>query len=188
MQMFSFQDANPEVCNSLQIIHDIVLKVIPVVCLADPHAHGSIQSMMTCYDLFGEPEDDDELRNVNFPDSEGSTNVAAPDISTNSMSQMLNIRKVNIGSEENPKFSNVEDYCDEETMAKITDLLLKFQDLFLTQFLDLKGILGDLGEMEILLKPDTKLVRKRLYRLNPQYKEHVKAEIDQCSMLGSSIM
>ena len=44
----------------------------------------------------------------------------------------MKIRKLNIGSDENPNFSNVGDYWDKETMAKITDLLHEFQDLFLT--------------------------------------------------------
>ena len=86
--------------------------------------------MMTCYNLSREPEDDDELRNVNILESEGSRDVVAPDILTDSMSQPLKIRKVNIGSEENPKFANVGDYWDKETMAKITYLLHEFQDFF----------------------------------------------------------
>ena len=68
---------------------------------------------------------------------------------------------------ENPKFANVRDYWDEETMAKITDLLHEFQDLFPTNFSEVKGILGYLGEMKIPLKPDAKPVRKRPYLLNP---------------------
>ena len=79
--------------------------------------------MMTCYNLYGEPEEDDELQNVNIPDSEGSHDVAVPNILMDSISQHLKIRKVNIESEENPKFSNIGDYWDEETMAKIMDLL-----------------------------------------------------------------
>ena len=59
--MFSFQDVNPEVCNALQIIHDVVLKLTSVTYPIDPHAHWLLQSMMTYYNLFGEPEDDDEL-------------------------------------------------------------------------------------------------------------------------------
>ena len=74
------------------------------------------------------------------------------------MSQPLRIRKVNIGSEDNPKFDNVEDYWGEDKKAKITDLLHEFQDLFPTQFSEMKGILGILGEMKILLKPDAKPV------------------------------
>ena len=88
---FSFKDINPEVCNTLHIIRDVVLKVIPAAYPVDPHVHCSIQSMMTCYNLFGEPEDDDELRNVNIPESEGSHDVAALDIPTDSISQPLQI-------------------------------------------------------------------------------------------------
>ena len=108
--MFNFQDANPEVCNSLHIIHDRVLKFIPVAYPIDPHAHFSIQSMMTCYNLFEEPKDDDELRNVNILESKGSHDVAAIDIPMDLMSKPLWIWKVNIGSKENPKFANVRDY------------------------------------------------------------------------------
>ena len=43
----------------------------------------------------------------------------------------------------------------------------------------MKGILGDLGEIKIPLKLDTKPVRQRSYRLNPWYKERVKAELNQ---------
>ena len=63
-------------------------------------------------------------------------------------------------------------------MANITDLLHEFQDLFPTKFLDMKGILGDLGEMKIPLKLDAKPVRQRPYRLSPWYKERVKTKLD----------
>ena len=43
-------------------------------------------------------------------------------------------------------------------MEKIMDLLHEFQDLFLTKLSEMKGILGDIGEMNISLKPDAKLV------------------------------
>ena len=128
--MFSFQNDNPEVHNALHIIRDVVLKVFPIAYPVDPHAHCSMQSMMTCYNLYREPEDDDELQNVNILDSEGIHDIVAPDIPTDSMSQSLNIRKVNIGSEENSKFSNIGDYWDGETMVKITNLLHEFQDIF----------------------------------------------------------
>ena len=110
----------------MQIIFDVVLKVVPVAYLVDPHAHCLMQSMMTCYNLSREPEDDDELWNVNILESEGSHDVAAPDIPTDSMSQPLNIRKVNIGQKENLKFSNIGDYWNKETMAKIIVLLHEF--------------------------------------------------------------
>ena len=40
----------------------------------------------------------------------------------------------------------------------------------------MKGKLSDLGEMNIPLKPDAKPVRQRPCRLNPRYKDYVKAD------------
>ena len=85
-----------------------------------------------------------------------------------------------------PKFSNVGDYWDEGNMVKITDLQHEFQDLFPTKSAEMKGILGDLGEMEIPLKADVKLVKQRPYQLNPRYKERVKANLDR--MLDAGII
>ena len=61
----------------------------------------------------------------------------------------MKIKKVNIGSHENPKFANIGDYWDDETMGNIIDPLHEFQDLFPTKFSEMKGIVGHLGEMEI---------------------------------------
>ena len=69
-------------------------------------------------------------------------------------------------------------------MAKITDLLHEFQDLFPTKFTEMKGILGDLGEMKISLNPDAKPVRQRSHRLNLRYKERIKVELDQMLDVG----
>ena len=121
--MFNFQDADDKVCNALHLIYDIVLKVTPVTYLIDPHANCSIQSMMMCYNFFEDPEDDDELHNVNISESEGIHGVAAPDIQMDSMNQPLHIKKVDIGTTEKPKRANVGDYCGEEMIGKITYLL-----------------------------------------------------------------
>ena len=124
------------------------------------------------------------MQNVNILESEGSHDIAAPDIPNDPMSQPLKIRKVNIGTEENPKFVSIGDYWDEVTMAKITDLLHEFQDLFQTKFSEMKGILGDLGEMNIPLKLDAKVVQQRPYRLNLRYKERVKVQLDRMLDVG----
>ena len=93
----------------------------------------------------------------------------------------LKIEKVNIGSSENPKFSNIGYYQDDETVGKITDLLHEFQDLFPTKFSEMKGIIEGLGEIKIPLRPDAKPVKQWSYRLNPCYKEKVKVELDRGS-------
>ena len=94
----------------LQIIRDVVLKVVPIAYPVDPHAHCHIKSMMECCNLFGELEDDDELHNINSPETERSRDVTTPDVPTDLMTQPLNIKKVNIGIEENMKFTNIGDY------------------------------------------------------------------------------
>ena len=42
----------------------------------------------------------------------------------------------------------------------------------------MKGIVSDLGEMKIPLRPATKPIKQQPYRLNTQYKENVKAKLD----------
>ena len=85
-----------------------------------------MQSMMVCYNISGEPKDDDDMRNANISEYEGSRNLAALDIPTDPMSQPLKIQKVNIGTEENLKFANIGDYWDDKTMAQIIDLSHEF--------------------------------------------------------------
>ena len=47
-------------------------------------------------------------------------------ISSDQFLSPLNIKKLNIVSPENPKFANLRDYWEDETMRKITDLLHEF--------------------------------------------------------------
>ena len=56
--------------------------------------------------------------------------------------------------------------------------------MFPTRFEDMKGILGDLGVMRILLKEGAKPVKQRPYRLNPKYKEKVKKALDKMLAVG----
>jgi len=63
---------------------------------------------------------------------------------------------VKIRTEAEMMFAKIGDYWDDATVDKVTELLYEYQDLFLTKFSDLKGIIGDLRVMRITLKPDTK--------------------------------
>ena len=77
---------------------------------------------------------------------------------------------MNIGTKDNPKFANIGDYWNEETVEKIVDLLCEYQNLFPTTFSKMKGIVGELGEMKIPLKTHANPMKKRLYQLKPVYK------------------
>lgn len=64
-------------------------------------------------------------------------------------------------------------------MDKVTKLLCEYQDLFPNKFMDMNQIIRDLGMIKITLKPDSKPIKKRLYRLNPKYNEKVHLELDK---------
>ena len=101
----------------------------------DPNVQCPMQSMMECYNVFGGPRDDEDLRNINIPRTKGIQDVVAPDVPMDPMSHPLNIRKVNIETKKNTMFVNIGDYWDEETMVKITDFLHEFHDFFSDQVL-----------------------------------------------------
>jgi len=58
--------------------------------------------------------------------------------------------------------------------TKVVTFLKEYVDLLPQNFLYMKGIKGELGEMRIELKPDAKPINKRPYRLNLRRKERVK--------------
>ena len=47
--------------------------------------------MKQCYNVSGEPEDDDELLNINILETKGSRDVTGLDVLTTPMNQPLNI-------------------------------------------------------------------------------------------------
>jgi hypothetical protein len=87
----------------------------------------------------------------------------------------IKVKKLNIGKNDNPKMASIRDYWDEQTVEIITELLHEYSDLFPTTFTEIKGIEGELGEMKIPLKHESRSVRQRPYQLNPIYKQKVKA-------------
>ena len=77
---------------------------------------------MECYNVTREP-DDDELLDVNIPELEGMGVVEGLSISSDQFLIPLKIKKVNIGSTDYPKFANIGDYWDDETIGNIIELL-----------------------------------------------------------------
>ena len=71
-------------------------------------------------------------------------------------------------------------------MSQVVDLLKEYHNIFPTTFSKMKGIARELVEMKIQLKPDSKPIKKRPYRLNPKHNEKVKQELDK--MLATCII
>jgi len=110
--------------------------------------------------------DDEDTRNVNILEAEGHREVEGLQIENPDIAVTLKNRQVNIGIEAEPKFANIGDYWDDATVDKVAEFLREYQDLFPRKFLNLKGIIGDLGIMNITLKPDAKPIKQRPYCLN----------------------
>jgi hypothetical protein len=96
----------------------------------------------------------------------------------------LRVHKLDIRTEEKPKFTNIGDYLNDETIEKIANLLCEYRYLFPTTFSKMKGIDQELGEMKISLKQNVKPIRQRPYRLNLKYKEKLKVEVDRMIEVG----
>jgi hypothetical protein len=135
-----------------------------------------------CYNI--NADDDDDPRKIKITKKEGKRDVEGPGAELPIIGYLIKIKTVKIRTEETPKFASVGDYWDVATIDKITELLHEYQDLFPTKFTDMKGIKGPMGEMRIPLKPNTKPVKQRPYRLNPKYKEKVKLELDRMLEAG----
>lgn len=113
---------------------------------------------LECYNVTIE-EGKEDPRNINIHESEGQCEVRRPKAKVPNILQPLKTKPVNIGSEVQPKFENIGDYWDEDTMEKVVEILWEYQDLFPKKFSDLKGITGDLGIMKMTLMLDVKLVK-----------------------------
>lgn len=104
-------------------------------------------------------EEDEDLRNINTPESKGHREVKGPQIEKLNISAPLKKKQVKIGTEVEPKFTNIRDYWDDAILDKVVELLCEYQDLFPTKFSNLKGIVDDLGIMKITLKLDAKPIK-----------------------------
>jgi len=154
----------------------------PLPIYTQPDWIAQTENARECYNFT--IDEDDDPRNINIPESEGSRAVVGPTLECPEIIEKLKIKKVNIGTEETPKIASIRNYWDDKTIGHIADLLQEYQYLFPTKFEDMKGILGDLGVMRIPLKERDKSVKQCPYRLNPKYKEKAKKELDKILIAG----
>jgi hypothetical protein len=137
-----------------------------------------MKDLLSCYHLPEEAPNKDDPHKFHITEIEGDREVEGPSLDSKAFVAPIKVKKVNIGTKENPKMESIGDYWDEQTLERITKLLCEYSDLFLATFKEMKGITGELGEMNIPLKLDVRPVRQRPYKLNPVYKKKVKEELD----------
>jgi hypothetical protein len=92
-----------------------------------PRYSVTVQEVLECYNVVGEDQEDEDPRNLQVPETEGEHTVEGPELESVEYAKSLKTHKVNIGTKDNPKFTNIGDYWNEETVEKIVDLLREYQ-------------------------------------------------------------
>jgi hypothetical protein len=138
---FKFESEYLKIDQALKVTKGKLLANCSLPVLETPKWKIALEQALECYNLTEEGEEDENPRNVNIPESEGTCDVQGPELKVPDVAKPVKIKKVNIGSEEEPKFASIGDYWDDETIESITDLLRDYQDLFPTKFTEMKGIL-----------------------------------------------
>jgi hypothetical protein len=138
----------------------------------------TIKELLSCYHVQEEAPDEDDLCDIQIEEEEGEREVEAPPIESEVIFVSIKVNKFNIRIAENPKMASIGDYWDDQMVERITELLHKYNNLFPMTFTEMKGKATELGEMKIPLRAEARPIRHRPYRLNPIYKQKVKAEID----------
>jgi hypothetical protein len=75
---------------------------------------------LSCYHVQKEAPDGDDLGNIQIEEVEGERDVEGPPIESEVISVPIKVKKVNIGTNEQPKIANIGDYWDEKMVESIT--------------------------------------------------------------------
>ena len=86
------------------------------------------------------------------------------------MDAKVKTKEIDISNDNRPKMAKIGDYWSEEQTTEIVNLLKEFQDVFAQDYKDLKGLVVEMGEMNMDIKPDAQPVKKRPCRLAHKYK------------------
>jgi hypothetical protein len=115
---------------------------------------------LSCYHVQEEAPYEDDPRDIQIEEVEGEREVEGPPIQSEVIAVPIKVKKVNIGTVEHPKMASIGDYWDEQIVEIITELLREYNDLFPTTFTEMKGIVRELGEMKIPLRPEARSIRQ----------------------------
>jgi hypothetical protein len=75
-----------------------------------------------------------DLRNIQIKEAEGEREVEGRNLESKVITALIKVKKVNIGTVENPKMASIGDYWDEQIVESIIELLHEYNDLFPTKF------------------------------------------------------
>jgi hypothetical protein len=94
----------------------------------------TVKELLSCYHMEEEALEEDDPRKIHITEVEVEREVEGPCLESKVFSTPIKVKKVNIGTTENPKITSIGDYWDEQTVESITKLLCRYSDLFPTMF------------------------------------------------------
>jgi hypothetical protein len=159
---FSFEHENPNIDASLKQIRGVIFIKEPEIKLITEQQQRNkqtVKELLSCYHIQEEAPDEDDPRDIQIEEVEGERDVERPPIELEVISAPIKVKKVNIGTTEQPKMASIGDHWDEQTVESITKFLHEYNDLFPTTFIEMKGIVVELGEMKIPLRPNARPIR-----------------------------
>jgi hypothetical protein len=184
---FSFENESPKIDIALKVVRDNIFEEpkFEIIPTYQNQKRQTIRQLLHCYHVTKEDDPAEENPcNIQIPEVEGEREVEGTKIDLEYYVAPLKIRKVNIGTVENPKIASIGDYWDNEIIERIIELLREYSDFFPVTFSKMKVLAGELGEMKISFNPKSIPIRQRPYRLNLVYKKKLKEEIDKMLEVG----
>ena len=87
------------------------------------------------------------------------------------MDTKIKIKEVDITKDDRTKMDKIGDQWSYQQVAEITNLLKEYRDVFVIDYKELKGLVQEMGEMKINIKPDARPFKKRPYKLHISIKK-----------------
>jgi hypothetical protein len=134
---FSFEHENPNIDATLKQIRGMVFIKQPkfkLITKEQQWNRHTVKELLSCYHVQEEAPDEDDLCDIQIEEVEGEREVECPPLESEVIVVSIKVKKVNIGTMENPKMASIGDYWDEKTVESITELLHKYNVIFPTTF------------------------------------------------------
>jgi hypothetical protein len=117
---FTFEHESPSIYTTLQVIQMKIfseIEMMEVVPVCNVHkAKMTVHKILECYNITQEENEEEDPRKVQIHETKIAQVVEGPDLASVAYTQPIKMHKVNIGMIENPKFAQIGDYWNDETI------------------------------------------------------------------------
>ena len=94
------------------------------------------------------------------------------------------VKEVNLGTEADPQMVRISTQVEGQFLKDLIQLLKEYKDVFAWDYSQVKGIDASLHQHRINLKEDAIPIVQQRYRMNPNFAQQVKQEIDKLLSVG----